>query len=79
MGLMCNALQELSELRLELQDQKINLYQEDVKVRALVHIFEECMAIPGNYYDCASISTSKLRFQGVELYIKLIKMILLLI
>jgi hypothetical protein len=62
MGIMCNALQELSELSLELQDQKINLYQEDVNVRALVLIFEECMAIPRNYYGYAAIPGSKLSF-----------------
>jgi hypothetical protein len=73
MGLMCNALQELSELSLKLQDRKINLYQANVKVRALVQIFKERMAIPGNYYDCAAIAANKLSFQGVELYIKIIK------
>jgi hypothetical protein len=36
LGLMCDALQELSVLSLELQDRNINLYQEDVKVRAVV-------------------------------------------
>jgi hypothetical protein len=39
LGLMFDALQELSELNLELQDRNINLYQVDVKVRALVQIF----------------------------------------
>jgi hypothetical protein len=39
LGLMCDVLQELSELSLELQDRNINLYQTDVKVRDLVQIF----------------------------------------
>jgi hypothetical protein len=34
--LMWDALQELSELSLKLQDRSINLYQADVKVRSLV-------------------------------------------
>jgi hypothetical protein len=61
-GLMRNALQKLSELRLGLQDRKINLHQADVKVRALVQIFEEGMAIPENYYDCTAIAADKLSF-----------------
>jgi hypothetical protein len=68
LGLMCDALQEFSELILELQDRNINLYQADVKVRALVRIFKERRTVPGNYYYCAAIAANNLSFEGVELH-----------
>jgi hypothetical protein len=71
LGLMCDTLQEVSELSLEL-----HLYQADVKIRALVQIFEERRTVPGNYYDCAAIAVNNLSFEGVELR-KNNKMILL--
>jgi hypothetical protein len=76
LGLMCDALQELSELSLELQDRNINPYQADVKVRDLVQIFEERLSVPGNHYDCAATAANNLSFEGVELH-KNNKMILL--
>jgi hypothetical protein len=66
LGIICDALQELSELSLELQDRNINLYQADVKVRGLVQIFEEKRTVPGNYYDCAAVPANNLSFEGVE-------------
>lgn len=68
LGLMCDALQELSELSLELQDRNINLYQADVKTKSLVQIFEERRIVPGTYYKHAVIASNNLTFEGIELH-----------
>jgi hypothetical protein len=65
---MWDALQELSELSLQLQDQNINLYQADMKIRALVQIFEERRTVPGNYCDCGTVAANNLSFEGVKLH-----------
>lgn len=39
LGLMCDALQELSELSLDLQERHINLYNADKKIRNLIQVF----------------------------------------
>jgi hypothetical protein len=41
LGLMCDALQELSEVSLELQKCSINLYGANNKIKRLAQIFEE--------------------------------------
>ena len=39
--LMCDALQELSELSLDLQDRNMDLYKANKKIKMLVQVFEE--------------------------------------
>ena len=41
LGLMCDALQELSELSLDLQDRNMDLYNANKKIKMLVQVFEE--------------------------------------
>ena len=41
LGLMCDALQELSELSLDLQDRNMDLYKANKKIKMLVQVFEE--------------------------------------
>ena len=41
LGFMCDALQELSELSLDLQDRHMYLYKPNKKIKMLVQVFEE--------------------------------------
>jgi hypothetical protein len=44
---MCDSLQELSELSLELQKRNINLYSANNKIKCLAQVFEESRVYPG--------------------------------
>ena len=45
LGLMCDALQELSELSLDLQDRNMDLFKANKKIKMLVQVFEEVWAL----------------------------------
>lgn len=70
LGLMCDALQELSELSLYLQDRDMDLYKANQKIKILVQVFEERRQNSGPYYKCAVAAVRDLRFRGVLLYEK---------
>ena len=70
LGLMCDALQELSELSLDLQERDMDLYKANQKIRALVQVFEERRQNVGPYYKCASAAAHELYFRGVLLHKK---------
>jgi hypothetical protein len=70
LGLMCDALQELSELSLELQKSNINLYRANNKIKRLAHVFEERRVYPGQYYKISTTAVNCLIFQGVPSYKK---------
>jgi len=66
LALMCDALQELSELSLELQDRNVDLYAAKQKIKALVQVFKERRVRPGPYYEMAAKAVERLQFQGVS-------------
>ncbi|KAF5281765.1 hypothetical protein FQR65_LT14560 [Abscondita terminalis] len=70
LGLMCDALQELSELSLDLQKKDIDLYTAHVKIECLIDVFERRGEIPGPYYEKALEAAKTLKFQGIELHKK---------
>ena len=70
LGLMCDALQELSELSLDLQERDMDLYKANQKIKLLVQVFEERRQNFGPYYKSAVAAVRDLRFGGVLLYEK---------
>ena len=70
LGLMCDALQELSELSLDLQDRNMDLYKANKKIKMLIQVFEERRQNCGPYYKCAVAAVRDLRFRGVLLHEK---------
>ena len=70
LGLMCDALQELSELSLDLQEHNMDLYRADQKIKALVQVFEERHIILGPYYKIAVTAADNNVFRGVPLHTK---------
>ncbi|KAK0048443.1 E3 SUMO-protein ligase [Biomphalaria pfeifferi] len=70
LGLMCDALQELSELSLDLQERNIDIYKADKKIKAVIQIFEERQIIPGPYYKIAATAVDSNLFKGVSLHTK---------
>jgi hypothetical protein len=73
LALMCDALQELSELSLDLQNRNVNLYIANRKINELVQVFEERKQNFGPYYKCAAAAISNLHFRGVLLHEKVSK------
>ena len=69
LGLMCDALQELSELSIDLQERNMDLYKANQKIKALVQVFEERQTA-GLYYRSATGAVENLRFYGVVLHKK---------
>ena len=67
---MCDALQELSELSLDLQNRHMDLYKANKKIKMLVQVFEERRQNCGPYYKCAVAAVCDLRFRGVLLHEK---------
>jgi hypothetical protein len=63
LGLMCDALQELSELSLDLQHCDIDLYKADKKIKTLVKVLKERRENSGPYYDKSLAATKCLTFQ----------------
>lgn len=68
LGLMCDALQELSELSLDLQERNIDLYKADRKIKNTIQLFQERIENPGPYYNICLESEKNLKFQGIELH-----------
>ncbi|XP_015284601.1 PREDICTED: uncharacterized protein KIAA1586-like [Gekko japonicus] len=67
LGLLCDALQEVSELTVDLQEGNIDLYRAHGKIESLVEICGERGTGPGPYYREALEATAKLQFKGVQL------------
>jgi hypothetical protein len=67
LGLMCDALQELSELSLELQKCNINLYSANNKIKCLAQVFKERRVYSGQYYKISTTAGNCLIFQGVPI------------
>lgn len=67
LALMCDALQELSELSLELQSRDINMYKAHQKIKLQTKIFEERITTPGLYYKHAISSIEILKFKNVTI------------
>ena len=67
---MCDALQELSELSLDLQERNMDLYKANKKTTALVQVFEEKIQKAGAYYKRATAAAQNLSFHGVVLQTK---------
>ena len=70
LGLMCDALHELSELSLDLQERNMDLYKANKKTTALVQVFEEKIQKAGAYYKRATAAAQNLSFHGVVLQTK---------
>jgi hypothetical protein len=66
LGLMSDALQDLSELSLDLQDRY--MYIANKKTQTLVQISEEQRTIPDPYYENSRKAVDSLCFQGVSLH-----------
>lgn len=66
--LMCDALQEWSELSEALQHQNVGLGFANEKLKMTAQLFENRKAVPGTYYTHAMKSVQK--FSGVLLYKK---------
>ncbi|XP_015284597.1 PREDICTED: uncharacterized protein KIAA1586-like [Gekko japonicus] len=68
LGLLCDALQELSELNVALQERHIDLYRAHGKIESLVEICGKRGTVSGPYYREALEATAKLQFKGVRLH-----------
>lgn len=68
LGLMCDALQELSELSLDLQERNIDLYKANRNIKNTVQLFEERIENPGPYYTMSLQSQKNMKFKGIELH-----------
>ncbi|XP_015277122.1 PREDICTED: uncharacterized protein KIAA1586-like [Gekko japonicus] len=68
LGLLSDALQELSELRVDLQERTADLYTAQSKIESLVEICGKRGTAPGPYYTEALEATGKLQFKGVQLH-----------
>ena len=68
LALLCDALQELSELSLDLQNRDISLMSANQKIENVVQIFDLRITKPGTYYEKALEAVSELSFFGVELH-----------
>lgn len=53
LALMCDAFQELTELSLDLQDRKLNLYIANQKIKTVVKVFTETRVRAGPCYEMA--------------------------
>ncbi|KAJ8878638.1 hypothetical protein PR048_019221 [Dryococelus australis] len=70
LGLMCDSLQELSEVSLDLQERNNDLYKAHLKVKDLVEVFEERKTCPGSTYRKSLEAAENLKFCGVVLHKK---------
>ncbi|XP_054834515.1 E3 SUMO-protein ligase KIAA1586-like isoform X2 [Eublepharis macularius] len=70
LGLICDALQELSKLSLDLQGRNIDLYKAHCKIECLVYVCGKRGTIPGPYYKEALKSAEEMKFKGVPLHRK---------
>jgi hypothetical protein len=63
---MCDALQELAELSLDLQHCDIDLYKADKKIKTLVKVLKERRENSGPYCDKSLAATKCLTFQDFQ-------------
>jgi hypothetical protein len=70
LGLKCDALQELSELSLDLQERNIDLNKAHNKIDCLVNIFELRRKTPGLFCRETLEAADTLIFEGVSLHRK---------
>lgn len=68
LGLMVDALQELSELSLDLQERNIDLYTAHNKIQSTVEVFEQRKTTPGPAYRQALEAAKCLKFCGTDLH-----------
>jgi hypothetical protein len=68
LGLMCDALQELSELSSDLQERNIDLHKAHRKIECLVDVSEKRRSVPGPYYKKALEAAKNLQFKGAPLH-----------
>jgi hypothetical protein len=66
LGLICDALQELSQLSLDLQERNIDLHKAHSKIECLVGVCEKRRSAPGPYYkkvlEAAEIYNSRVSY-----------------
>lgn len=67
LAIMCDALQELSELSLELQSRDITLYSAQRKIRNQLLVFKERKVSSGPHYCEALKAEEELNFRGIML------------
>jgi hypothetical protein len=70
LGLKCDALQELSELSLDLQERNIDLNKAHNKIVFLFNVFESRCKTPGSFYRESLEAADTLIFEGVSLHTK---------
>jgi hypothetical protein len=70
LGLICDALQELSEVSLDLQERNIDLHKAHSKIVCLVDVCEKGRSVLGPYYKKALDAAENLQFKGVPLHKK---------
>lgn len=68
LGLMCDALQELSKLNLDLQEINIDLYKAHRRIKDTADLLEERIENPGPYYSMSLQSQKNMKFKGIELH-----------
>lgn len=70
LGLFCDALQELSELSLDLQERDIDMYKAHCKIECLLDVCRMRSTVPGTYYKTALEAAGIMQFKGVPLHTK---------
>lgn len=70
LALMCDALQDLSEISEELQHQDVDLFRANKKLQILVNTFIARKGSPGTFYEQAVTSVNNKSFMGIKLYEK---------
>ncbi|XP_050508962.1 E3 SUMO-protein ligase KIAA1586-like [Diabrotica virgifera virgifera] len=70
LGLMCDALQELSDVSEELQHRHFDLFRANKKLQILMNTFVSRKGSPGMFYSQAETAVNNISFMGIELYVK---------
>lgn len=70
LALMCDSLQELSEVSEELQHRDVDLFRANKKLKILANTFVARKNSPGTFYEQAVTSVNNKMFMGVQLYEK---------
>jgi hypothetical protein len=73
LGFMCDALQELSELSLDLQECGMHLYRASKKMENIVKKFEERKKCHRPHYENSITALTCLTFKGIALHRKNVK------
>lgn len=67
LGLICDALIELKEVSLKLQDRNINLNEANTHILILAKVFSDRITSHGKYYTDAMDAVKLQRFRGVDI------------